>query len=1056
MKQRLTMILASMFLMVGVALAQTKVNGTVTSQEDGQPVIGASVLVVGTQVGTVTDANGKFSLTCPAGKNVLRITYIGMEPIEVSARPNMRIVLTNDQTALDEVLVVAYGTAKKSSFTGSAESVGSDKLELRPITNVAKGLEGQVSGVQMTSASGQPGSSPSIRIRGYGSVNASSAPLYVVDGVPYDGDISSLNPSDIESMTVLKDASAGALYGARGANGVIMITTKRGKEGRPQVTWRSTVGWSNRAIPEYDLVNQREYVQLTYEGLRNGFIYDNGMSWADAEAAARAALGSNLGGEHYNPFKNYTWDTIIDPATGQVRADAQSAWDENWMESIKNNNAFRHEHQLSVNGGTDRTKYLLSLGYVNEDGILKTTNFQRYNARANVETQVTNWFKMNANVSLAHSKTNQNDYDGTSTSNVWYTAQFISPLFPTYMKDLKGNDLLDGDGNRQLDYGDNEELGLRYGNVSDFNALGGLVDDAGENLRDIAGLRTGFVLGTDDTSAGILQGVKFAVNFGLDYQTRNRMRYMNMYHGNQAKSGGLIQKYNYRTQSYTFNQLLTWNRSFDLHNFDVMLGHEFYAYNYKYLTAGRTNLVDGIYELAPAANMYEADSYSIDYRINSFMGRINYNYADKYYFSASLRADQSSRFYKDNWTGTFWSLGANWRISQENFMKDIKWINNLSFKASYGQQGNDDLRDQDGYSIYYAWQSLYELGWNNANNIGAVIKTLETKDVSWEKNSNFNIGLEGTLFDHMLHFSVEYYYKKTTDMLLNYPLPLSTGFTGYNANVGNLRNTGVEMELTVSPIKSKDLHWDITLMGSTVSNKVTKLTQQSPEIVNGIRVIKEGYPLNTFYMSKSAGVDPATGAQLYWAYEKDDNGDMIPGTEYITDDYSTAVNSKYYLGSRIPDLYGSISTNLNYKGFDFSLLTTYSIGGKVYDGIYRGAMEVTYLSSTWHSHALRRWQKPGDVTDVPRIEIGQSYATNDRFLIDASYFAIKNITLGYNLPRQIVSKAGLQNVRVFTSVDNLKLWSHLNGMDPQYSFTGGTDYDYVPNKTWSIGLEVKF
>lgn len=389
-------------------------------------------------------------------------------------------------------------------------------------------------------------------------------------------------------------------------------------------------------------------------------------------------------------------------------------------------------------------------------------------------------------------------------------------------------------------------------------------------------------------------------------------------------------------------------------------------------------------------------------------------------------------------------------------MKDIKWINNLSFKASYGQQGNDDLRDQDGYTIYYAWQSLYELGWNNANNIGAVIKTLETKDVSWEKNSNFNIGLEGTLFDHMLRFSVEYYYKKTTDMLLNYPLPLSTGFTGYNANVGNLRNTGVEMELTVSPIKSKDLHWDITLMGSTVSNKVTKLTQQSPEIVNGIRVIKEGYPLNTFYMSKSAGVDPATGAQLYWAYEKDDNGDMIPGTEYITDDYSTAVNSKYYLGSRIPDLYGSISTNLNYKGFDFSLLTTYSIGGKVYDGIYRGAMEVTYLSSTWHSHALRRWQKPGDVTDVPRIEIGQSYATNDRFLIDASYFAIKNITLGYNLPRQIVSKAGLQNVRVFTSVDNLKLWSHLNGMDPQYSFTGGTDYDYVPNKTWSIGLEVKF
>ena len=1056
MKQRLTMILASMFLMVGVALAQTKVNGTVTSQEDGQPVIGASVLVVGTQVGTVTDANGKFSLTCPEGKNTLRITYIGMEPIEVSARPNMRIVLTSDQTALDEVLVVAYGTAKKSSFTGSAQSVGGEKIELRPITNVAKGLEGQVSGVQMTSGSGQPGSSPNIRIRGYGSINASSAPLYVVDGVPYDGNLSSLNPADIESMTVLKDASAGALYGARGANGVVMITTKKGKEGKAQVTWRSTAGWSNRALPKYELVDQKEYVQLTYEGLRNGYVYGNGMSWSDAEAAARAALGSTLGGEHYNPFKNYTWDTIIDPATGQVRADAQSAWNENWMDAIKQDNAFRHEHQLSVSGGTEKTKYLVSLGYVNEDGILKTTNFQRYNARANVETQVTNWFKLNANTSLAHSRTNQNDYDGTSTSNVWYTAQFISPLFPTYMKDLKGNDLLDSDGNRQLDYGDNEELGLRYGNVSDFNALGGLVDDKGERLRDIAGLRTGFVLGTDDASAGWLQGLKLSVNFGLDYENQNRMRYMNMYHGNQAKSGGLIQKYNYRTQSYTFNQLLTWNRTFDRHNIDVLLGHEYYSYNYKYLTAGRTNLVDGIYELAPAANMYEADSYSIDYNINSFLGRINYNYADRYYLSASLRADQSSRFYKDNWTGTFWSIGANWRVSQENFMKGIKWVDNLSFKASYGQQGNDNLYDADGYAIYYAWQSLYSLGWNNANNIGAVISSLETKDVSWEKNSNFNIGLEGTLFNHLLHFGFEYYYKKTTDMLLNYPLPLSTGFTGYNANVGDLRNTGIEMELTVTPIKTKDLHWDITWMGSTVSNKVLKLTEQSPEIIKGIRVIKEDYPLNTFYMSKSAGVDPATGAQLYWAYEKDDNGDMIPGTDYITSDYSTAVNCKYYLGSRIPDLYGSLSSNLSYKGVDLSVLTTYSIGGKIYDSAYRGAMEVTYLSSTWHSHALRRWQQPGDITDVPRIEIGQSYATNDRFLIDASYFAIKNITLGYTLPRNIVSKAGLSNVRVFTSVDNLKLWSHLEGMDPQYNFGGGTDYDYAPNKTWTIGLEVKF
>ena len=1056
MVRRLTMFLAALLLSVAGAMAQTQVNGTVVSQDDGEPVVGATVMVVGTQTGAVTDINGKFSLTCPKGKNMLRITYVGMEPIEVSARPNMRIMLTSDKQALDEVIVVAYGTTKKSSFTGSAENISAEKLELRPITNVAKGIEGQASGVQVTSASGQPGSSPSIRIRGYGSINASSSPLYVVDGIPYDGNLSSLNPADIESMTILKDASAGALYGARGANGVVMITTKKGKEGRAQVTWRSTVGWSSRAIKKYDLVDQKEFVQLTYEGLRNGYVYGNGMAWADAEAAARASLGAQLGGEHYNPFKNYSWDEIIDPATGQVHPDAKSVWDENWMDAIKKDNAFRHEHQLSVNGGTDRTKYIFSLGYVNEDGILKTTNFQRYNGRANIDTQVTNWFKTNVNISLAHSKTNLNDYDNTSTSNVWYTAQFISPLFPTYLKDLAGNDVLDSSGNRQLDYGDNKELGLRFGNLSDFNSLGGLVDDKAERQRDIAGLRTGMVFGTDDAKAGWLQGVKLSLNFGLDYENQLRMRYMNMYHGNQANAGGLIQKYNYRTQSYTFNQLLTWNRSFGDHNIDLMLGHEWYAMHWNYLTAGRTNLVDGIYELAPAANMYEADSYSLDYRINSFLSRINYNYADKYYFSASLRQDASSRFYKENWTGTFWSLGGNWRISKEPFMRDVKWVDNLSFKASYGQQGNDDILDADGASNYYLWQSLYALGWNNGNNIGAVISTLETKELSWEKNNNFNIGLEGALFDQRLRFNIEYYYKKTTDMLLNYPMALSTGFSGYNANVGDMRNSGLEVELTVTPLKTKDFRWDVTWMGSTVSNKVLKLTQESPEILSGVRIIKEGMPLNTFYMAKSAGVDPATGAQLYWSYEKDDEGNMIAGTEYVTSDYSDASNHKYYLGSRIPDLYGSLSTNFSWKDLDLSILTTYSIGGKIYESLYNSSMNLTYLSSTWHRHALRRWQKPGDITDVPRIEInGFGYAT-DRYLVNASYFAIKNITLGYSLPRNLVMRAGLQNVRLFTSVDNLALWSHLDGMDPQYSFGGSTNYDYVPNRTWTIGLEVRF
>ena len=1060
MEKRLTMILASLFLFFGMAFAQTQVSGTVVSQDDNEPIVGATVQVVGSNVGVATDMNGKFSLKMPEGKTMLRISYVGMEPIEVSARPNMRILLTSDKQALDEVIVVAYGSAKKSSFTGSAANVNSKDMELRPVASATKALEGNVSGVQVTSGSGQPGSSPNIRIRGFGSINASSAPLYVVDGIPYDGNLASINPADIESMTVLKDASAGALYGARGANGVVMITTKQGKSGKANVNWRSTVGWSNRALKKYDNVSQKEFVQLFYEALRNDFQFNQGYSLAEAEAAARASLGAkdNLSSEFYNPFKNYTWETIIDPATGQVRADAQSAWDEDWMDAVLRKNAFRHEHQFSIDGGTDKTKYMLSLGYLNEDGLLETTSFQRYTARTNVDTQVTDWFHANLSTALTHSESNFSDYDGTSTSNVWYTAQFINPLFPVYLKDAQGNTMYD-DQNRVLyDWGEVREDGkYRPGSMSDFNSLGMLMLDDAYTKRDAASVRTGIQFGGDSPRFGVLQGLKLAINFGADYNSSNYMRYMNSEHGNQKNAGGLIQKQNGRTLSYTFNQLLTWNRSFGMHNFDVLLGHEWYDYTYEYLGAGKTSLVNGIKELRPGTTLYDADSYTQKYRINSFLSRLNYNYADRYYFSASFRQDASSRFYRDNNTGSFWSVGANWRISKEKFMQGIDWLDNLSFKISYGEQGNDNILDADGYANYYTWQSLYDLSYPNGDAPGGFVSTLENKEVSWEKNGNLNIGLEGTFFNSRLHASIEYFNKKTTDMLLNYPMALSTGFTGYSANVGDMRNQGWEFEVSGTPVRTKDFEWTLGWMGSLLNNKVLKLTAESPEIIRGVRIIKEGYELNTFYMSKSAGVDPLTGQQLYWAYEKDDNGNKVAGSDYITNDYTKANASKYFLGSRIPDLYGSINTGLSYKGLALTMLATYSLGGKIYDSSYASSMDLWYTSSTWNRAALRRWQKPGDITDVPRMAIADGSAlTTDRYLIDASYFAIKNITLSYTLPQLWVNKIGLGAVRVFTSMDNVALFTHLDGMDPQYNFGGGTDYDYVPNKTVTVGLEVKF
>jgi TonB-linked SusC/RagA family outer membrane protein len=1047
MKKLFMLLIAICAISLGMS-AQQVVRGQVTDP-NGEPLIGATVQPVGGGNGAATDVNGTFSLSVPYNVKTLKVSYVGYKTQELPIQPNMAITMSDNGTALDEVMVVAYGTAKKTSYTGSAEAVTNKKLELRPVTDATKALEGNVAGLQVTSSSGQPGSSPSIHIRGYGSVNAYSTPLYVVDGAPYDGNLSSINPSDIESMTVLKDASAAALYGARGANGVVMITTKKGVEGRSNVTWRSTLGWSSRATKRYQHVDQKEYVQLVYEALRNEAI-DNGYSWTEAEAVARQSLSDQLGGEQYNPFKNYSWENLIDPATGYVREDAQSAWDEDWYDSVIRDNAFRHEHLLQVSGGSEHSQYMMSLGYLNEDGILKTTNYERYTGRANINSQITDWLAGNINTSLAHSVSNFSDYDGTSTSNVWYTAQFINPLLPVYLKDINGNNVYDSDGNIQYDWGEATPNGTRPGSLSDFSSLGMLLLDKAYTKRDAAGLRTGLVLGSDLAKYGWRQGIKLAANFSMDYNNRNYMRYMNAQHGNQANAGGLMEKTNQRTQSYTFNQLLTWDRTFGEHTFGLLFGHEWYAYQYSYLLAGKTNLVEGIYELRPGTTLYEADSYSDNYRIDSWLGRANYNYGGRYFLSASLRQDKSSRFHPDHNKGTFWSVGANWRVSGEKFMQNVGWVNNLSVKASYGEQGNDML------TTFYAWQSLYDLSYSNASNIGAMIASLENQNVSWEKSQNFNAGFDAILFNHRLQLNVEFYNRLTKNMLLNRPMALSTGFTGYMDNIGDMRNRGIEGSIRITPVRTADFEWNITAMATKNKNKVIKLTKEAPEIISGVRVIKEGLPIYTYYMCKSAGVDPSTGHSLYWAFEKDEDGNMIPGTEYITDDKSAAANCKYYLGSREPDLYGSLGTDFTWKGLTLSVLTTYSLGGKVYDSVYYSGMNLWYLSSTWNKNALRRWQKPGDVTDVPRSTIAESINTNDRFLIDASYFAIKNITLTYALPNSWVNKLGMTGARIFGSVDNLALWTHLDGMDPQYNFTGGTDYDYSPNKTYTVGIELNF
>ena len=1056
----------TLLMTASVALAQQTitVTGKVVDKE-GLPVIGAGVFVNGTTNRAVSDFDGQYKLDNVPVDAVITAMNLGYEELQlnVEGRSSIDFVLQEEALVLDDVMVVAYGTAKKESFTGSASVVKGNDLEKRPVGNLTKSFEGTVAGVQVTSGGGQPGEGASIMVRGVGSVNASSSPLYVVDGVPYDGAISSINPADIETMTVLKDASAGALYGARGANGVIVITTKKGSSDRVNINYKGNFGIASRALPRYDLVGMSDYIELTYEALFNSARYSESKGMDDESAAAYAAshLAETIGGlknpEYYNPYKNYTWDTLIDSETGKIKSDAKAAWDENWMDEISNNKAFRTEHILSVSGGTEKTSYLYSLGYYKENGTLQNTDFDRITGRISGDVQATDWFKLGMSANLAHSVSDFQNASGSQVSNVWYTAQFMAPVYPVYLKDMEGNNVLDENGNLQYEYGSVADNG--YANritAQGFNSKAELYNNKAYYNRNSLSARTFAKFGTTRKDSP-LHGLDFTVNFGTDFTDYGATGVNDKYHGNAASQGGSVTKTNSRTLSYTLNELLTWQKTFGEHSLNLLAGHEYYRYTYNYASGSKSGIVDGIDELGSAVTTLGNNSYSSNYAIESVLARANYGYADKYYFDASWRTDGSSRFYKDNRWGNFWSVGASWRVSNEDFMAGTSsWLNNLTAKISYGVQGNDNL------GSYYAWQGLFSYGWSNGTRPGATATSLENRLVTWEKNGNLNTGIEATLFGGRLSTTIECYNRYTRDMLLNNPLAISSGFTGYDDNVGAMLNQGLEATFRGVLLERDNFHWDATAMFSLNRNKVKALTSTQDVINYGSMVIEVGKPIYTFYMSRSAGVSPETGKQLYYAYYQyavDESGALVTERcpEYVTDNVGLASLSKYYYGSRQALFSGSFASNfVVFKNFDFSFLTTYSVGGKILDGLYQSAMNVTYAGNNWHRNKLRRWQKSGDITDVPMVEIGGNYASVGEDLIDASYFAIKNITLGYTIPSKALSRAQIKSLRVFFTADNIALFSHLDGMDPQYNFAGTVSYSYSPSKVFALGLDINF
>lgn len=1009
------------------SLAQNRQISGVVTDNDGQPISGATVLIEGTSVGTTTNINGEFSLSAPAD-GTLSVSFIGYETMQeaIAGKTWISFSLKEDTHAIDDVIVVAYGTAKKESFTGSVAVVKSEELEHRKVANVTKAIDGLAPGVQATSGSGQPGSGSTIVIRGFGSINASSTPLYVVDGIPYDGAISAINPDDIASISILKDASASVLYGARGANGVVLINTKKGNSDETVVDLKINVGVSSRAIPRYETVGAKDFMEMMYSAYYNAY-------GSNVLAQMQSLFGAN---EMYNPYDVPLAQLYTEE--GKIRDDATLRWDEDWLDEATDNAALRQEYGASVSGGNEKTQYMFSLGYLNEDGVLRTTNFERYSGRLNVETQAKPWFAAGMGANFARNTTNSSQTESGVTSNVFYSAQLMAPIYPVYMRDpATGEFLLDENGKKQFDYGSSRPSGQQ----TDFNSIATLYDDKYEQGSYSLSARTHFdFMGVEDHWT---EGLKFQLNFGTDYYNSQSMVYYNPFFGNAESVSGRIQKSNLTSLGYTFNQLLSYNRSFGRHNLGLLVGHEYYAYTESSLSGHKTGLPGGgIYELDAAAVIVGTGSSTDNDRIESYLSRVSYSYDDKYYISGSWRTDGSSRFAPGSRWGNFWSAGASWRISQEEFMKDVDWVDNLTLKFSYGVQGNNSV------GSYYAYQALYDTSAPNATLPGATLNDVANAELTWESNHNLNTGIEARLFNR-LDLSFEFYNRKTLDMLLSYPLPISSGFSGYYRNSGEMRNRGIEFAVTGRIIDRKDMQWSVTWMGATVNNKVLKLTDDGQDITSSTQIIREGETLYSYYVSRSAGVDPMTGEKMYWATDDE-------GHDYITKDLTEAQNNRVVAGSRIPDLYGSLSTAFRWKNLDFSISTNYSIGGVTYDGVYYEFMSFYYPAQAKHKNLLRAWKKPGDVTDVPRYEIRETPIVSDDKLIDASYFSIKNITLGYTLPKAWTSKIGFKAARISASVDNLYIFTHLKGMDPQYSLTGGTSYDYTATRTVSFNLDLKF
>ena len=1086
-------LLAVCFLSLGM-MAEKQISGLVLDANN-EPVIGASVMVKGTSQGTISDYDGEFILTVADDATTLVVSFVGMSTQEVTIKERMIITLYEATEMIQEVVVTGYGNVSKGSFAGSAQAVDAEVIEKKSPTEVSKALAGEVAGVQVINSSGQPGTNATLVIRGVGSLNGSATPLYVVDGVTYDGDISAIDPGDIASTTVLKDAAATALYGSRGANGVVVITTKKGnsnEEGKIDVDVK--YGANMRLLPLYDVVTSpEEYVAMSWLSLYNSFRLDNKNNQAQSIKNANKALYSNGGlpvgynlwdakGEYLindglatYGYVNPSFDMNIPRRKGYENL-------ESWRDEI-----FRVGQKANAtvkfHGGTEKMDYYTSIGYLKDEGYYQSSDYSRITLRSNLNFTPKKWLKGNLNISYSYSDMNSPNQEGDGQmNNGFYYVNAIPAIYPVFLRNADGETYIDPrTGRLAYDYGDG--LGRAFG--FGINPAGALHLDKQKQVQHTVNAQGGLEL-------KLYKGLKLSVDAGLHYYNNLYSDLTNKYYGDAAGIGRLLQQ-STNSLSFTAKEMLSYNTNIGDHVIDAAIVHENLYYRSSFMYGYKSDLANGeSLNLSNAIIMQALEGNTDGFAMDSYLARFTYSYDEKYLISANYRADGSSRYAPGHRWGHFGSVSAAWSFTNEPFMEPLsEWIKDGKLRLSWGVLGNQ-------IGSLYSYSDLYGI-LNVIEELGILWGSKGNGSITWERTKTTDLGLEFSVGKY-LDVELDYFYKLTDNMLFSRAVAPSLGYGSKPVNDAKMENQGVEFTFKAHAVDTRNVKLDIRLNGAHYTNKMLEMpidyydADGNPVRQKMSGAMAVGHSMYDHYTVVYGGVDEATGDALYqgyydtrygsfkdskgnneynyisslpqWLMEQEEDGVENP-EQYLADTMivDMAFAASQYVGkSYLPSLSGGLGFDLDVYGVTLSVACSYQLGGYGYDYTYMTLMANGPVGGhNWHTDMRNAWTEHNNKTDVPRLSNGNgmydSYANapSTRFLTSNSYFSLNSIQVGYNFPKKLIEKIKLNRLHVYVSADNLAIATARKGYNPMTSFTGSSDtHGYSPLSTVMGGIKVSF